>query len=614
MINEAVELIPRKTLFGNPVKTSPQISPDGTKMAYLAPVDDVLNVWVGTIGQEDYLPVTKDNDRGVMNYFWSQDNTHILYLQDVGGNENWRLYAVDLKTGETRDLTPFEEVQVQVVAHNKHFPNDLLLAMNKENPEVHDVYHLDLKSGNLERIAENPGNFAAWEVDTNLKVRGAMVATAEGGFDLLIRETENSDWIKKAGWGIEDSLNSGPVLFSKDGKYIYLKDSRDYNTGRLVKMEIASGKIEVISEDPEYDVSDIMVHPDTYELQMVSFNKARNENLLLDLTIKKDIEAISKLSSGDYFIYDRDDADKTWLVGFVQDNGPTSFYTFDREKQVGIFLFYSKPDLKKYTLASMEPISFKSRDGLTIHGYITFPPKTENKNLPMVLNVHGGPWHRDTWGYNSEAQWFANRGYVCLQVNFRGSTGYGKNFLNAGDREWGAKMHDDLLDAVNWATEKGYADPQKIAIYGGSYGGYAALVGATFTPDVFNCAVDIVGPSNIITLIKNIPPYWATFLSNFKKRVGDPDTEEEFLISRSPLFKVENIKIPMLIAQGANDPRVKQSEAEQIVEAMKAKNIDHDYLLFPDEGHGFVKPENRIKFYSHAEKFLAKHLGGRFEE
>jgi dipeptidyl aminopeptidase/acylaminoacyl peptidase len=272
------------------------------------------------------------------------------------------------------------------------------------------------------------------------------------------------------------------------------------------------------------------------------------------------------------------------------------------------------PELNKYELTRMEPISYTARDGLTIQGYMTFPSWKEKKNLPMVLNVHGGPWARDAWGYDPVTQWFANRGYACLQVNFRGSTGYGKDFVNAGDREWAAKMHDDLIDGVNWAVEQGYADSEKVAIFGGSYGGYAALVGATFTPDVFRCAVDIVGPSNLVTLLKSIPPYWSTMLAMFHKRVGNPDTEEEFLKSRSPLFKVDQIEIPILIAQGANDPRVKQAESEQVVEAMKKKGLAYEYMLFPDEGHGFARPENRLKFYAAAEKFLAKHLGGRYEQ
>ena len=608
------ELIPREVLFGNPVKAAPTISPDGKLLAYLAPLDNVLNVWVRTVGAEDDRAITKDDNRGIRIYFWAQDSKHIMYLQDVGGNENWRLYGVNLETDEIKDFTPFDDVQVRITARSKHFPNELLIAMNKENPRVHHVYHLDLTSGELELVAKNPGNIIGWLTDRNFKVRGAMVAKPDGGFDAMIRENEEADWKKLVAWDLEDSLNSGPVSFSKDGRYIYLKDSRGVNAGRLVKMEIATQNIEVIAEDPQYDISGVMIHPDTYEVQAVSFYKARNEWIVLDESIKGDFEAIARLDQGDFFIYNRDNADDTWLVAFTKDNGPVSFYAFDRKRQKGTFLFDHQPDLNNYTLAPMKPVSFTSRDGLTIYGYTTYPPGKDRANLPMVLNVHGGPWARDGWGYRPEAQWLANRGYVCLQVNFRGSTGYGKEFLNAGNKEWGGKMHHDLVDAVNWAVEEGIADPKKVAIFGWSYGGYAALVGATFTPNLFCCAVDGVGISNLITWIKTVPPYWTTLLATLHKRVGNPDTEEEFLRSRSPLFKVNQIKIPILIAQGANDPRVKQAESEQIIEAMKKKGLEYEYMLFPDEGHGFAKPENRLRFYAAAEKFLAKHLGGRYEE
>jgi len=609
-----LELIPREVLFGNPVKAAPTVSPDGKLLAYLAPVDDVLNVWVRTVGAEDDRAITKDDNRGIRIYFWAQDSKHIMYLQDVGGNENWRLYGVNLETDKIKDFTPFDDVQVRITAWSKHFPNELLIAMNKENPKVHNVYNLDLTSGELELVAKNPGNIIGWLTDRNFKVRGAMVARADGGFDLMMRENERTDWKKLVAWNLENSLNSGPVSFSKDGRYIYLKDSRGVNAGRLVKMEIATQNIEVIAEDPQYDISGVMIHPDTYEVQAVSFYKARNEWIVLDESIKGDFEAIAKLDQGDFFVYNRDNADDTWLVAFTKDNGPVPFYAFDRKRQKGIFLFDHQPDLNNYALAPMEPISFTSRDGLTIHGYITYPAGKNRTNLSMVLNVHGGPWGRDGWGYHPEAQWLANRGYACLQVNFRGSTGYGKEFLNAGNKEWGGKMHDDLVDAVNWAVEEGITDPKKVAIFGWSYGGYAALVGATFTPNLFCCAVDGVGISNLITWIKTVPPYWTTLLAMLHKRVGNPDTEEEFLKSRSPLFRVDEIRIPILIAQGANDPRVKQAESEQIIEAMKKKGLEYEYMLFPDEGHGFAKPENRLRFYAAAEKFLAKHLGGRYEE
>lgn len=609
-----VKLIPREVLFGNPTKTSPQVSPNGKKLAYLAPKDNVLNIWVKTIGKEDDRVITQDRDRGIRFYFWAQDHRHILYLQDREGNENWWLYAVHLETCEAKDLTPFDNVQVRVIDHNKHFPNELLLSMNKEDPRFHDVYHMDLRTDELRLVANNPGHFVDWIPDAQLKVRGALAARPDGGFDLMVRENEAAAWQKLLSWDPDDSLSSSPVGFTKDGRSLYLRDSRGANTSRLVRTDLATGRLEVLAEDPQYDVGEVVIHPDTYEVQMVSFFKDRCEWLILDPSIKKDIAALRRLHRGDFHILNRDQADQTWIVGFTVDNGPISFYCFDRKTRRATFLFDNKPDLNDYLLASMHPISFKARDGLTIHGYLTFPPGKPRKNLPMVLNVHGGPWSRDTWGYDPEAQWFANRGYACLQVNFRGSTGYGKNFLNAGIKEWAGKMHDDLVDAVNWAVEQGFADPKRIAIYGASYGGYAALVGATFTPDLFCCAVDIVGPSNLITMIKNIPPYWTTLQALEYQRVGNPETEEEFLKSRSPLFKVDRIKIPILIAHGANDPRVKRSESEQIVEEMKKKGIPYEYLLFPDEGHGFAKPENRLRFYAVAEKFLARHLGGRFEE
>jgi dipeptidyl aminopeptidase/acylaminoacyl peptidase len=608
-----VELIPREILFGNPEKAAPRISPDGTMMAYLAPVDDVLNVWVKTIGMDDERAVTKDDNRGIRRYFWAADSEHIMYLQDVGGDENWRLYDVNLADEAVRDLTPYDSVQVQIIERDKNFPDELLIGMNKENPQLHDVYHLDLETGDLELVARNPGNIIDWTADNNFKVRCAMAATPDGGFDLLYREHEEGSWDVLLTWGRDDAMTSGPMRFTKDNSEIYLQDSRNANTSRLVKMDIATGGLSVIAEDPTYDVSNVMFNPDTHEVEAVVFTRDRDEWQIIDESVKADIDAVAALDEGDYFIYDRDDADKTWLAGFTKDDGPVSYYAYDRETKKGTFLFVHKPDLNDYELAAMEPVQFQSRDGKTIHGYMTFPPRAGRTNLPMVLNVHGGPWYRDTWGYNPEAQWLANRGYICFQINFRGSTGYGKDFLNAADKEWGGKMHDDLIDGVNWAIDQGYVDPEKVAIYGGSYGGYAALVGATFTPDVFCCAVDIVGPSNLISFINSIPPYWSSYLALLYQRIGNPETEAEFLESRSPLFKADQIGIPMLIAQGANDPRVKQAESEQIVEALKEKGVDYKYMLFPDEGHGFAKPENRLKFYGAAEEFLAKHLGGRAE-
>jgi dipeptidyl aminopeptidase/acylaminoacyl peptidase len=607
-------LIPREILFGNPVNTNPEISPDGKKLAYLAPVNNVLNVWVKTINGKDDAPVTRDTERGIRRFFWAADNAHILYLQDYGGNENWRLFRVDLKTCETLDLTPFDNVQVRIIEHNKDFPNDLIISMNKEDEKLHDVYHCDLTTAALAMVEKNPGNVVEWILDAQLNVRGALASLPDGGFDLLIREDKKSPWKKALTWNFEDSSSSSALGFTKDGRNMFLLDSRGVNASQLVKIDLMSFKRDILAFDPAYDVSGVMSNPDTYEIEAVSFTKERTEWLVLDKRIENDFNRIKLLHKGDFRVTSRNDADTLWVVGFTVDNGAVAFYLYDRLQKKGQFLFYHKPELENYTLASMEPIKFTSRDGLVIHGFITYPLGLAKKALPVVLNVHGGPWVRDTWGYDAEAQWFANRGYACFQVNYRGSSGYGKKFLNAGNKEWGGKMHDDLIDGVQWLIKKGIADPRRIAIFGASYGGYAALAGAAFTPDVFCCAVDIVGPSNLLTFIDSIPSYWKVLLADLHKRVGDPGIEHDFLVTRSPFFKAADIKIPLLIAQGANDPRVKKAESDQIVKALKEKGIAYEYMLFPDEGHGFAKPQNRLKFYAAAEKFLGKYLQGRFEE
>jgi dipeptidyl aminopeptidase/acylaminoacyl peptidase len=609
------KLIPREVVFGNPEKARATVSPDGKMLAYLAPVGEELNVWVKTIGKDDDRPVTNDTERSIVRYVWGPGSDRVLYLQDAAGNENWRLYAVNLGTGEVQDFTPFENVQVQIVEWDKHFPNELLIAMNKEDPRLHDVYHLDLTTGELKMVAKNPGNVVEWLADRQMRIRGALTPTAEGGLTFLVRDSEDAAWRELIEWGAEDALTSGPQAFTLDGNYIYLTDSRDANAGRLVKADAATGEVvEVLVSDPDYDVDHVMFDGDTYEPQAAVIVKERDEWQILDQALMPHFKALWALDDGDLFITSRDNDEKTWIVGFTKDDGPVSYYAYDTDTMESTFLFYHRSDLLDYTLAKMEPVSYKARDGMTIYGYMTYPPGLKRVDLPMVLLVHGGPWYRDTWGYNPEAQWFANRGYACLQINFRGSTGYGKEYLNAGNKEWGGKMHDDLIDGVEWEIGQGVADAERIAIYGASYGGYAALVGATFTPDVFCCAVDAMGPSNLITFIESIPPYWTPMLSVMYERLGNPATDADLLESRSPLFKVDQIEIPMLIAQGANDVRVKAAESEQIVEAMKAKGIDYEYMLFDDEGHGFLNEANRLKFYAAVEKFLSTHLGGRYEE
>jgi len=608
-----VPLVPRQVLFGNPERVSPRISPDGRRMAWIAPDAGVLNVWVGAVGAalDEAHVVTADRDRGIRSFFWAHDNRHLLFIQDVGGDEDWRLFDVDLETGAIRDLTPFEGVQARVEEADKRFPDTILVGLNRDNPQLHDVYRLDLPSGKLEKIVENPG-FVGFLADADFDVRAGLAPLPDGGMVLMVRDTADDEWRELLHYGQDDALTTSPLAFTLDGTALWVISSVGANAGRLVRLDIATGRSEVIAEDPQYDVAGVHLHPDTREPQVVTYVKERADYQVLDPSIAEELAALRAVDPGDLSLVGHDDADRTFLAAYTNDDGPVRYYAYDRPSAQSTFLFEHQPALAGYQLAKMEPFSFTSRDGLTINGYLSFPPGEGREGLPAVLNVHGGPWARDTWGYDPQAQWLANRGYLCIQVNFRGSTGYGKDFVNAGDREWGAKMHDDLLDAVDWVVAQGHADPAKVAIYGGSYGGYAALVGAAFTPDVFACAVDIVGPSNLKTLIESIPAYWAPMIAQFHTRVGNPDTEEDFMWARSPLSRAADIRIPLLIAQGANDPRVKQAEAEQIVAALTEKGIDQ--LLFPDEGHGFAKPENRLKFFAAAERFLAKRLGGRFEE
>jgi dipeptidyl aminopeptidase/acylaminoacyl peptidase len=609
------ELIPREVLFGNPERASPRLSPDSTRVAWIAPRDGVLNVWVAPrsgsgVDWDAATAVTDDKERGIRVFAWAWDGRHLLYLQDAGGDENWRLYDVDLTTMARRDLTPFDGIQARIIAAKKSHPDELLVGMNRDDPQLHDVYRLSLASGSMEKEIDNPG-YADWLADEDMVVRAALAPLPDGGFDLLVRDSADAEWRKLLTISGDDAPSSDVLSFSGDGRSLLLISADGSDTGRLVRVDLASGAVTELLSDSEADVAGATLHPDTREPQIVEVLKDRTEYHVLDPSVQADFKAVRELHPGDPQVVSRDKADATWLVAFIDDSGPVSFFSHDRAGRTGTFLFDSRPDLAQYELAAMEPFSFTARDGLQIHGYVTFPLGAPRSALPTVLNVHGGPQVRDTWGFDAEAQWLANRGYLCLQVNYRGSTGYGKSFVAAGDREWGAKMHDDLIDAVSYAVASGWADPDRVAIYGGSYGGYAALVGAAFTPDVFRCAVDIVGPSNLKTLLETIPPYWAPMRAQLYKRVGNPETDADFLWSRSPLSRVRDIRIPLLIAQGANDPRVKQDESEQIVAALREAGIDYEYMLFPDEGHGFAKPENRLKFYAAAERFLAKHLGGQ---
>lgn len=611
-VAEPPPLIPRDILFGNPERAGPQISPDGKHLAYRKPDDkNVMQVWVKTVGKDDDRVLTADPKRGISQYFWAYDGKHLLYLQDADGDENFHLFATDLATKQTRDLTPFKGVRVQGVETDKKHPNEILVGLNKANKAVFDMHRIKLDTGEEALDTKNPGMAVAYAADADFKVRGCTVARMDGGYDLKVRSADGKEW--KTVKSVTADEQAQLAAFGTNPNVAWVIHNAGANALRLIKMDVATGKEEVVAEDPEYDVSGAMIDDDRRVPLAVAFTKARAEWKVLDESVKADFEKLATVQRGDFSVTSRTADDKTWVVAFNTDDGPVTWYLYDRAGKKADRLFSNNSKLETVTLARTEPVEFGAKDGLTLRGYLTTPPGVEAKNLPTVLLVHGGPWARDSWGYNPMVQWLANRGYAVLQVNFRGSTGYGKQHLNAGNREWAGKMHQDLLDGVEYFGRQGKIDPKRVAIMGGSYGGYATLVGLTFTPDVFACGVDIVGPSNIVTLLKSIPPYWAPAQAMFRKRVGDIEKEKEFLDGRSPLGKADQITKPLMIGQGANDPRVKQAESDQIVTAMRKNGKEVQYVVYPDEGHGFQRPENRLHFYALVEQFLAKHVGGRAE-
>ncbi|GMV30001.1 MAG: putative peptidase [Rhodanobacteraceae bacterium] len=622
--NDTVELISRDALFGNPEKLAVQISPDGKYLSWVAPLDGVLNIWVAPAdAPAKAKAVTDDRARGIRNYFWSYRSATLLYLRDTGGDEDFHLFSVDVGSGVKRDLTPYPKTRAMFVQGSHLHPDHVLVGMNDRDPKWHDLYKVNLADGTRQLVHKNEQEIAAYYTDPNLTVRQVQKQRPDGGQDLLEPDGKGG-WKKVGDIPFEDSLLTAPLGYTTDGKTQYVADSRGRDTAALFAVDTASGKKTIVAEDKRADVGDtVIVDPKTGVAQAVAINYERREWKVLDPAVAKDVEVLRGIGPGTFFVNSRSLDDKHWIVAYSAAEQPAVYYRYSRDPGKGgkvEKLFSARPALDGKPLVPKWPQLIKSRDGLTLVSYLTLPLSADpgkdgkaDKPAPLVLLVHGGPWARDDYGYVSTHQWLANRGYAVLSVNYRGSTGFGKSFISAADRQWATTMHDDLIDAVDWAVTNKVTRKEDVAIMGGSYGGYATLVGLTFTPDTFKCGVDIVGPSNLNTLLATIPPYWAAFFEQFAKRVGDPRTEEgkKLLAERSPLSRVDAIKKPLLIGQGANDPRVKQDESDQIVKAMKAKNIPVTYVLFPDEGHGFARPANSKAFNAVAEGFLSQCLGGR---
>lgn len=618
-----VPLISREKLFGNPVKTGASLSPDGKWIAWRAPRDGVMNIWVAPIDDMDKAkPLTASKDRPVPGFGWSWDSSMVLYTQDKGGDENFRLYGVDVATGTERDYTPFEKTRVQIAGTSRQKPGEILVALNNRDPKYFDVHRLDLKTGQLTEVFRNEGGYASFLADDTLTLRMAVKSNEKGGSDYFPMADGKVASEASVSTDLADSSTTNPAGYTLDGSTLYWLDSRGRNTAALYAEDVKSGKRTLIAENAKADIGGTFRDTKTGKIEGYSVEYLKTEWTMTDPEVKADWDLLASKLKGDFGVQSRTDADDKWLVYNDPVVEPAATYVFDRKTKELKQLYIARPELVGAPLVPMHAVEIKSRDGLTLVSYLTMPKGADSdgdgkaeKPVPMVLFVHGGPWGRDSYGYNSYHQWLANRGYAVLSVNFRASTGFGKDFIEAGNLQWGKKMHDDLVDAVDWAVESGVAQKDKVAIMGGSYGGYATLAGLTYTPETFACGVDIVGPSNLETLLKSIPPYWAPLLTQFYQRMGNPNTPEGLALMKeaSPVYFADKIVRPLLIGQGANDPRVKQAESDQIVGAMKAKNIPVTYVLFPDEGHGFRKPTNNIAFNAVTEGFLAKCLGGRAE-
>ncbi|MEQ8412761.1 MAG: S9 family peptidase [Erythrobacter sp.] len=615
-------IIPREALFGNPTRAQGKISPDGKWLSWLAPYEGVLNIWLAPADDPaSARAMTKATARPIRQHFWPGDAKSLLYVQDKDGDENFLLYRIDLETGEETTLTPFEHTRVQIVGASETIKDRILVGLNHRDPQFHDVYRLDLNTGDLTLVYENH-SFAGFMADDTLTLRMAMRQNEAGGTDYFRFDDGRVEDEPFETTAMEDSLTTTPAGYTTDGSVLYWLDSRGRNTAALYAQDTATGARTLVAQDDKADIGGTIRDQETGKVQAYSVEYLTTEWTAIDPAIRAALEWLGDRLEGEFGISSRTDDDRTWIVWNDPLTAPVRTFIFDRDAETLEEFYVSRPELEGAPLRPMHPLEIASRDGLTLPSYLTLPPGSDGTHsgrpdspLPTVLLVHGGPWARDSFGFDAVHQMLANRGYAVLSVNFRGSTGFGKDFINAGNKQWGLKMHDDLIDAVEWAIDQGIAERDKVAIMGGSYGGYATLAGLAFTPDVFACGVDIVGPSNLETLLSTIPPYWAPMVKIFHERMGNPDTEEGLALLRaaSPLHKAESIAKPLLIAQGANDPRVKQAESDQIVGAMKQAGIPVTYVLYPDEGHGFARPENSIAFFALAENFLAQCLGGRAE-
>jgi dipeptidyl aminopeptidase/acylaminoacyl peptidase len=612
-------LIPRRKLFDNPTFFGAKLSPDGRLLSWLAPIDGVLNIWVSpadniAAGQ----PVTRTKGRPITWQDWSPDGRYIMFVNDRNGDENLHFFVVDPHNLELRDLTPFANVRAMPVCWSHIVPDKIAINLNDRDPRWHDVFLLDITTGERSLIWENRQEFDFVGVDWQLRPRHARGNAPDGGSRLW--RLDDGKVIHWRDVPFEANVSTRPWMFDAGCNSLHMSSSLAHDKSVLVRIDWSTGEETVLFENERADVMGALFNARTFEPEAVWIDPGRQEWTALTPAVATEFDLIrTRLPGRPFYIESQSDDDRRWIVSSHAAEQPATYFLLDRDKQTLSELFTARPELKPYRLARMQAVQGKSRDGLTLVSYLTLPADIEGdrppRPLPMVLIVHGGPWGRDIFGYRGDHQWLADRGYAVLSVNYRGSTGFGKAFVAASEKEHARKMHDDLVDMVEWAIAERIAQRDKVAIFGLSYGGLASFIGATFTPEVFCSSVPVVGISNLKTLLESMPPYWAGFAEFMYRSYGDPRTEEgrKLLAERSPINKVDNIKKPMLIFHGANDVRCKVAESDTIVAAMQSKKIPVTYIVYPDEGHGFQKPPNRLSYIAIAEAFFARHLGGACE-
>jgi dipeptidyl aminopeptidase/acylaminoacyl peptidase len=612
---EKAPILPLEDFFKNPEKTGYQISPDGKYFSYLAPFESRLNVFIQEIGGDTAIRITSETERDIRRYFWA-NNERILFLKDKGGDENFMLFGVNIDGSNFKGLTEFDGVMTDIIDDLEDIPSEVIVGLNKRIPQIFDPYRLNIETGELTMLAENPGNIQGWMTDHNGRLRAAYTVDGTNS-SLLYREAENEEFKAVLTTTFKESIN--PMFFTFDNKKIYATSNLGRDKAAAVIFDIANGKEEkVVYENEDYDVDRITYSRKRKTLTAAMYQSWKSERYFFDDLYKEVVTDLESKLPGVYVaITGRTKEEEKWMIRTYSDKTLGDYYVYTVETKELTHIHEVSPWLKAENMAEQKPIQYQSRDGLTINGYLTLPKgytMETAKNLPVVVNPHGGPWARDSWGFNPEIQFLANRGYAVLQMNFRGSTGYGRKFWEASFGQWGLKMQDDITDGVNWIIEIGIADPKRIAIYGGSYGGYATLAGLTYTPELYACGVDYVGVSNLFTFFESFPPYWEPFKEMMYEMVGHPEEDSVQLAETSPALNADKIVVPLYIAQGANDPRVKKAESDQMVEAMKARGVEVEYLVKDNEGHGFHNEENQFEFYGAMEKFLNTHIGNGVEK